>query len=81
MPDSDLSNEVEPRPDTASVKICLKLIEMGANRRFQFQKRGQLFIPTYNKAFGVLAFCGHNPKLPSLVIRTWRYNHNANRLS
>jgi len=32
----------------------------GANRRFQFHKRSQLFIRTHNEAFSVVAVCVSN---------------------
>jgi hypothetical protein len=40
------------------------------NRRLKFQKCGGHLIGVHNEAPGVLALCGHNPKLSALVIRT-----------
>jgi len=34
------------------------------NRRFQFQKRGQLFVRTHNKTLSIAAICVSNPNRP-----------------
>jgi len=37
------------------------------HRRFESEKRRQLFIRTHNKAADVFALCGSNPKLSAFV--------------
>ena len=38
------------------------LFAASADRRFQFQKRGQLFIGVHNEALSVVAMCIRNPE-------------------
>jgi hypothetical protein len=40
----------------------------GANRRFQFHKRRQLFIRAHNEPFSVVAMCVHNPERSPFAI-------------
>lgn len=50
--------------------ISRKLSILPLNGRFDFQKRGDHFIGMHDETSGIATLCGHNPKLPSLVIRT-----------
>jgi hypothetical protein len=43
------------------VMVVLMLTTNGANRRFQFQKRGQLFIGVHDETPSVAAMRVHNP--------------------
>jgi hypothetical protein len=45
----------------AVVMVVLMLTTNGANRRFQFQKRGQLFIGVHNETLSVVAVCVRSP--------------------
>jgi hypothetical protein len=42
-------------------RFLLSGAEFTANRRFQFQKRRQLFIRVHNKTLPVVTMCVHNP--------------------
>src|SRR6516165_7179215 len=56
-------------PSAPRFPVYVKLAT-NVNRRFEFQKRSQLFFRSHNKASAVLTLCGHNPKLSAFVIRT-----------
>jgi hypothetical protein len=50
------------RKKTDSVSGKIRFFTAGtANRRFQFYKRGQLFVGVHNKAPSVVAMCVGNP--------------------
>ena len=48
------------------------ILSVGSNCGFEFEKGRQLLICFYNKASGVAALCGHNPKLSPFAIRSRR---------
>ena len=53
----DFSLIWESRYSGAAGEVCY----LGANCRFQFHKRSQLFIRMHNKTLSVIAMCVRNP--------------------
>jgi hypothetical protein len=47
--------------------MSTKQFAAGANHRFQFQKRRQLFIRTGNETLSVVAMCVNNPDCSPLL--------------
>jgi hypothetical protein len=48
---------------------------LAANRRFQFNKRRQLFVRTHNETFSVVAMCISNPHSRLLTRRPARHRN------
>jgi len=51
-----------------------------ANRTFEFEKRGQLFIGTHNQAVSVVAMCVCNPDHSARWHQSLRHSRRSNRL-
>ena len=53
-----------------AVALRYSLFSAFGNRRFQFQKRRQLFIRSHNETLSVVAMCVRNPdRLPVVINR------------
>jgi hypothetical protein len=57
-PDSNPVNDAESAESRASLS---RQFAAAVNRRFEFQKRGQLFICVHNETLSVIAVGVHNP--------------------
>jgi hypothetical protein len=64
-PDSDPFNDAEFGQNLASSSSQFAATP---NRRFEFDKSGQLFIRTHNEPLSVIAMCVHDPDCSSLKI-------------
>jgi hypothetical protein len=51
-------------------RLLVKHNLASANRRFQFQKRSQLFIRAHNETLSVAAVCVSNPDCSALAIQS-----------